>query len=187
MEPIEPCTEENHAYDPDSPGHLRDLTTWFVGMITHGDEEMTEAPEEWVDVDPNVKQPIVDLDDFDYDQFLLDYQGSNEEKGKEEDVEPSKQRECYMSVQDPEPPREELEQLVLGCPTPSSRDVTIPDATCETSHEARLCFLHQNDDLDAENNHIRQQLDQSPNTQQIWPVNAHSSGGKNLAPIGRLS
>jgi hypothetical protein len=33
---------------------------------------MTEAPEEWVDVDPNGEQPIVDLDDFDYGQFLLD-------------------------------------------------------------------------------------------------------------------
>jgi len=138
VEPIEPRTEENHAYNLDSPGHLRDLTTWFVGMITHGDEEMTEAPEEWVDIDPNGEQPIVDLDDFDYDQFLLNYQGSNEEKGKEEDVEPSKQRECYMSVQDPEPPWEKLEKLALYCPTPLADDAPALDASYETSHEARL-------------------------------------------------
>ena len=30
---------------------LSNLATWFVGMITHGDEEMTEVLEEWENVD----------------------------------------------------------------------------------------------------------------------------------------
>ena len=75
------------------------------------------------------------------------------------------QPECYMNVQDPKPPQKELEKLELGSPTPPSGDVTIPEATYETSDEARLRLLRQNDDLEEENNHLRQKLDKSPKTQ----------------------
>lgn len=51
MECTEPPTKENHASDSDFLGQFHDLGTRFIGMITHGDEEMTEAQEEWVDVD----------------------------------------------------------------------------------------------------------------------------------------
>jgi hypothetical protein len=75
---------------------------------------------------------------------------------EEEGTEPKELPECYMNMQDPELPREELKKLILGCPIPPSGDATIPDATYETSDEACLRLLHQNDDLKAENNHLRQ-------------------------------
>jgi hypothetical protein len=46
-----------------------------------------------------------------------------------------------MNVQDPEPPREELEKLELSSPTLLLGYVTIPDATYKTSDEACLCLL----------------------------------------------
>lgn len=46
-----------------------------------------------------------------------------------------------MNVQDLEPPREELEKLTLDRPTSPLQDATVPDATYETSDEARLCLL----------------------------------------------
>lgn len=61
-----------------------------------------------------------------------------------------------MNLQGPEPPQEALEKLTLDSATPPSGDVTIPDATYDTSDEARLHLLCQNDDLDAENNHLCQ-------------------------------
>ena len=71
------------------------------------------------------------------------------------------QPECYMNIQDLEPPQEGLEKLELGSPTPLSGDVAIPNTTYETSDEACLRLLCQNDDLEAENYHLHQ----SPNTQ----------------------
>jgi hypothetical protein len=70
-------------------------------MITGDDEEMGETSGEGGDVDE--EQPIIDLDDFDYDQFLLDYQAFDEEKPEEGDIESAKQCECYLTIQDPEP------------------------------------------------------------------------------------
>ena len=64
-------------------------------MVTHGDEEMTGAPEDWDDI--NGEQPIFDLEDFEYNQFLLKYPDSKEENPKERDIETSKQLECYMN------------------------------------------------------------------------------------------
>lgn len=61
-----------------------------------------------------------------------------------------------MNVQDPKPPREELEKFTLGYPTPLPGDATISDATYKTSDEAHLCLLLQNDDLKEENNHLHQ-------------------------------
>ena len=87
------------------------------------------------------------------------------------------QLKCYMNARDLEPPREELKKLELGSPTPPLGDVTIPDATYETSDKACLHLLCQNDDLEAENNHLPQQLDKSPNTQQIRPTSTHPMGG----------
>jgi hypothetical protein len=49
---------------------LSNLATWFVGMITHGDEEMTEVLEEWENIDD--AEPILDFDKIKYQQFLLD-------------------------------------------------------------------------------------------------------------------
>jgi hypothetical protein len=63
-----------------------------------------------------------------------------------------------MNQQDPEPPWEALKKLALESATPPLGDITISDAPYETSDEARLCLLHQNDDLKAENNHLRQKL-----------------------------
>lgn len=123
------------------------------------DEEMTKGPKDWEDEDS--EQPIIDLDDIDYDQFLLKFLDLEEVKPKEAEDESSKQLECYMCVQDPEPPQEEFEKLALNCPTPSAGDVTVPNASFETNNEARLCLLCQNDLLKAENNHLCQQLEQS--------------------------
>lgn len=72
-----------------------------------------------------------------------------------------------MSLQGPEPPREALEKLVLDSAAPPSRDVTISNAPYETNDEACLWLLHQNDDLKAENHHLRQQLSQPSDTQWI--------------------
>jgi hypothetical protein len=59
------------------------------------------------------------------------------------------QPECYMNLQDLEPPWKALEKLTLESATPPSRD-----APYETSDEARMCLLRQNDDLEAENIHL---------------------------------
>ena len=92
----------------------------------------------------------------DYDRFLLENLDIEEEEPEEENVEPLKQLECYMNLQDPEPPREELEKLTLDCPSSSAGDVTVRSASYETSNKAWLCLLYQNDALEAENNHILQ-------------------------------
>jgi len=72
-----------------------------------------------------------------------------------------------MNLQDPEQPQEALEKLTLESTALPSGDITILDASYKTSDEERQRLLRQNDDLEAENNHLRQQLNQSPNTQQI--------------------
>ena len=61
-----------------------------------------------------------------------------------------------MNQQDLKPPREALEKLMLESATPPSGDITISDAPYETSNEACLSLLRQNDDLKVENNHLRQ-------------------------------
>ena len=64
-------------------------------MVTHSDEEMTEVLKDWKDKDG--EQPIIDLDDIDYNQFLVEFLDLEEEKPKEVDDESSKQLECYMN------------------------------------------------------------------------------------------
>ena len=93
-----------------------------------------------------------------------------------------------MNLQDPEPPWEALEKLTLESATPPSGDINISDAQYETSDEGRLRLLHQNDDLRAENNRLRQQLNKSPTTQQIQVELTHPAGGQNLAncPYGTI-
>ena len=63
-----------------------------------------------------------------------------------------------MNLQDPEPPWEALEKLVLKSATLLLGDVTISNTPYKTSDEARLCLLRQNDDLKEENNHLCQKL-----------------------------
>jgi len=46
-------------------------------MITHGDEEMIEVPEEWENIDDT--EPILDFDKIEYQQFLLDNPDLEEE------------------------------------------------------------------------------------------------------------
>jgi len=86
-----------------------------------------------------------------------------------------------MNLQDPEPPWEALEKLTLESATPPSGDINISDAQYETSDEGRLRLRHQNDDLRAENNRLRQQLNKSPATQPIQVELTHPAGGQNLA------
>jgi hypothetical protein len=93
-----------------------------------------------------------------------------------------------MNLQDPEPPREAPEKHTLESTTVPSGDVTILDTPYETSDEACLHLLRQNVDLEAENNHLRQKLNQSPDTQQIQVKHTHPTGGQNLAnrPYGTI-
>jgi hypothetical protein len=65
-------------------------------MITHGDKEMIEVPEEWENVDD--AEPILDFDKIKYQQFLLDNLDLEEEQPEEENAEPSEQPECSMNV-----------------------------------------------------------------------------------------
>jgi hypothetical protein len=91
-----------------------------------------------------------------------------------------------MNLQDPKPPREALEKLVLESATLMSGDITVLDTLYETSNEACLRLLHQNDDLEAENKHLHQKLNQSPNTQQIQVEHTHLWVAKTwlIVPIG---
>jgi hypothetical protein len=58
--------------------------------------------------------------------------------------------------------------------------MTILDASYETSGEARLCLLCQNDVLEAENNHLRRQLKQSSNIQQTPALITYQTSNQNL-------
>jgi hypothetical protein len=116
---------------------------------------MADTPEDWEHAEDD--EPILDLDLDQYNQFLLDNPKLGEDPLEEEAPESKEQPKCYMNLQDPEPPREALESLRLKA----------QNASYETSDEARLCLLRLNDNLEAENNHLRQQLSQSPDTQQI--------------------
>jgi hypothetical protein len=122
-------------------------------VVTHGDKEMAKVTEDWENIDG--EQPIIDLDEFDYDQFLLENPDIEEEEPDEENTESSKQLECYMNMQDPEPPQEELEKLALDCPNSSARNVVVLDASYEMRDEAHLHLLCQNDTLEVENKHLR--------------------------------
>ena len=144
-------------------------------MIANNDEDIADIPEDWEH--PEDDEPILDFDLEKYDQFLLDNLDLEEEVPKEEGTEFKEQPECYMNLQDPEPPWEALEKLTLESATPPSGDINISDAQYETSDEGRLRLLHQNDDLKAENNHLRQQLNQSPDTQQIQVEHTRHAGG----------
>lgn len=55
-------------------------------MVTNGDEEMTEIPEDWEPAEG--KESIFDLDEIDYDQYLLG-PNAEEEQLEEESTEPS--------------------------------------------------------------------------------------------------
>jgi hypothetical protein len=122
-------------------------------MIANNNEDMADIPEDWEHAEDD--GPILDLNRIEYDQFLLNNQDL-EELPKEKGTKSKEQPECYMNLQDPEPPRKVLKKLALESATPPSGDVTISDAPYETSDEAHLCLLRQNDDLEAENNHLCQ-------------------------------
>ena len=140
MEPTKPHTEEHPISGSYSLERFNNLVTQFIGMVANEDEDMADIPEDWEHAGD--KGPILDFDQGGYDQFILENPDLYEELPKEEDAEPMEQLECYMNIQDPEPPQEELEKLALGCPTPLSGDATIPDVTYETSDEAcLLAFL----------------------------------------------
>jgi hypothetical protein len=117
---------------------------------------MADTPKDWEHAEDDEPTLYLDLDE--YDHFLLDNPELGEELPEEEGTESKEQPECYMNLQDPEPPREALKKLALESTTPPSRDVTISDAPYETSDEACLCLLRQSDDLEMENNHLRQKL-----------------------------
>jgi hypothetical protein len=116
-------------------------------MIINNDEDMADTPEDWEHVEDD--KPILDFNLDEYDQFLLDNLELGEGLPKEEGTKSQEQPECYMNLQDPEPPREALEKLALESVAPPSRDVTVSDAPYETSDEARQCLLRHNDDLEA--------------------------------------
>jgi hypothetical protein len=125
-------------------------------MITNGDKDMADTPEDWEHARDN--EPIKDFNLDKYDQFLLDNPELGEELPEEEGTKSQEQPECYMNLQDPEPPQEALEKLTLDSAAPLSEDVTVSNTLYETSDKACFHLLHQNDDLEAENNHLRQHL-----------------------------
>jgi hypothetical protein len=142
-----------------SPDSFDNLVTHFVGMITNGNKDMADMPEDWEHAEDD--DPTLDLDLDEYAQFLLDNPELGEELPKEEDTESKEQPECYMNLQ---PPQEALEKLLLESTTPSLGDVSISNAPYEKSDEACLCLLRQNDDIKAENNHLHQKLNKYPDT-----------------------
>ena len=125
-------------------------------MIINSDQDMADMPEDWEHAKDN--EPILDLDLDEYVQFLLDNLELEERLPEKGGMKSKEQPECYMNLQDPEPPQEALEKLTLESATPLSRDATISDTPYETSDEARLRLLRQNDDLKEENNHLCQKL-----------------------------
>jgi hypothetical protein len=184
-EPTKPHTEDHPICSSQSPERFDNLDTQYIGMIANSDKDMANIPKDWEHVEDD--DPILDFDPDEYDQFLLD-NPDLEELPEGEGTKSKEQPECYMNLQDPEPPREALEKLALESATPPSGDITISDAPYETNDEACLCLLRQIDDLEAENNHLRQQLSQSPDTQQIQVEHTHPTGSQNLAnrPYGLL-
>ena len=145
-------TEECRVYGSNSPEYFGDPVTQFIGMVANSDEDMDDISEDWEHAED--EEPIIDFDLDDYDQYHLKNPDLEEELPKEEGTEPIEQPKCYMNIQDPELPPEELEKLTLDYPTPSLGDATILDATYETSDEAHHHLLRQNDDLEVENNHL---------------------------------
>ena len=101
---------------------------------------MADISKDWEHVEDD--EPILDLDIDEYDQFLLDNPDLEEELPKEEGTESKEQPECYMNLQDPEPPWEALEKLMLKSATPPSGDITVTDAPYETNDEVHLHLLH---------------------------------------------
>jgi hypothetical protein len=71
-------------------------------MIANGDEDMANTLEDWGHSEDD--EPILDLDLDGYDQFLLDNPHLEEELPEEEGTKSKDQPECYMNLQDPEPP-----------------------------------------------------------------------------------
>ena len=136
------------------PEHFDHLVTQFVGLIANGDQDMADTQEDWEHAEDD--EPILDFILDEYDQFLLDNPDLEEKLPEEEGTKFEEQPECYMNLQDPEPPQEALEKLALESTTMPSRDATISDAPYETSDEARLRLLHHNNDIEAENNHLLQ-------------------------------
>jgi hypothetical protein len=126
-EPANPHTDEPLVRHTGSSDRIYDL----VIMVDTPDQEMTEAPEELEDQDD---EPLVGQELLDYEQWLLDMEGEDlldEEIEKEPEGEPvedapeaSEPPECYMSVQDPEPPPGKIVQPAPDCPG-SSRGVRL--------------------------------------------------------------
>jgi hypothetical protein len=108
--------------------------------ITNGDEDMADTWEDWEHAKGD--DPTLDLDLDEYDQFLLDNLELGKELPKAEGTESKEQPECYMNLQDPEPPREAPKKLTLESTTVPSGDVTISDTPYETSDKACLRLLH---------------------------------------------
>jgi hypothetical protein len=81
-------------------------------MVTNGDEDMAHIPEDWEHAED--EGLVFNFDQDEYDQFLLENPELEEEPPKEERAKPMEQPECYMNIQDPKLPQEELEKLKLG-------------------------------------------------------------------------
>jgi hypothetical protein len=159
VEPAKPHTKDHPICSSHSPDRFDNLVTQFIEMITNNNNDMADMPKDWEHAEDD--EPTLDLDLDKYAQFLLGNPELGLELPKEEGTDSKEQPECYMNLQ---PPQEALEKLMLKRATPLLGDVTISNAPYETSDEACLCLLRQNDDLKAVNNHLCQKLNQSPDT-----------------------
>jgi hypothetical protein len=65
-------------------------------MITNGDKDMADTPEDWEHARDN--EPIKDFNLDKYDQFLLDNPELGEELPEEEGTKSQEQPECYMNL-----------------------------------------------------------------------------------------
>jgi hypothetical protein len=65
-------------------------------MITNGDEDMVDMPEDWEHAEDD--ELILDFDLNEHDQFLLDNPDLGEGLPKEEGTESKEQPECYMNL-----------------------------------------------------------------------------------------
>jgi len=68
-------------------------------MVSNDNEELAGISKDWEHMEG--EERILDLDEIDYNQFLLNNPDMEEEQPKEESIEPLEKPECYMNVQDP--------------------------------------------------------------------------------------
>jgi hypothetical protein len=101
-EPSKSHIEDHSIYGSHSPERFNHLVTQFIGMITNDDQDMADMPEDWEHAEDD--EPILDLDLDKYDQFLLDNLELEEGLLEEEGMKSKEQPECYMNLQDLEPP-----------------------------------------------------------------------------------